>query len=127
MIRFNLDEIEANMANFYPKLVRYQRMKPPGKDRPYFKLAYVTFQTEENDKWVGWVKWELLGHKGQYPCRDTGKNESISRTDPPDYFPAEVAAAAFAGECIKAIRAQYNEWIKQDFKQYAERTNNERT
>jgi hypothetical protein len=115
MIRFNLDEILTNMPTFYGELERKKRFSPPGKWRPFFKLSYVTFQDEETDKWVGWVKWVLFDHHGQYPCRDTGKNESISRTDPPDYWPTEAAAGQFAGACVVALREQYNEWIKQDF------------
>ena len=115
MIRFNLDEIAHQMPTLYGQVVRYRRNKPPGRDRPFFKLSYVTLQDEESDRWVGWVKWSLFDSKGAFPCRDTGKNETISRTDPPDYWPTEQAAAQFAGECVKAIREQYNEWIKQDF------------
>ena len=116
MTHFNLDEIPRNMPTFRGELVRAKRHSPPGKWRPFFKLSYVTLQDEESDKWVGWVKWELFGNKGQYPCRDTGKHESISRTDPPDYWPTEAAAQQFAGECVKAIREQYNRWIQGDFK-----------
>ena len=115
MIRFNLDEIPRNMPTFYGQLVRAKRNSPPGKWRPFFKLAYVTRQDDETERWGAWVRWELFEVKGVYPCRETGKNESISRTDPPDYWPTEARAAQFAGLCVEAIRQQYNKWIKQDF------------
>lgn len=115
MIRFDLDEIPRNMPTFHAQLSRKKRHSPPGKWRPFLKLAYVTLQDEETDKWVAWVNWELFDSKGAYPCRDTAKGESISRTDPPDYFPAEAAAGQFAHLCVEAIREQYNEWIQQDF------------
>ena len=115
MIRFDLDEIPREMPTFYAQLSRQKATKPPGRWRPYFKLAYVTLQDEETDKWVGWVKWQLFEGKGAYPCRDANKGETISRTDPPDYWPTEAAAGQFAGQCVTAIREQYNEWIQQDF------------
>jgi hypothetical protein len=115
MMRFKLDEVADQMPTLHGQLSRRKRVSPPGKWRPFFKLAYVTFQDEETDKWVGWVRWTLFDSTGQFPCRDAGKNESISRADPPDYWPTQAAASQFAAECVIAIRAQYNEWIQQDF------------
>lgn len=123
MIRFNLDEIAKQIPTLQAQLVRARRHSPPGRWKPFFRLAYITLQDEETDKWVGWVRWNLFDSKGAYPCRDTGKNESISRTDPPDYFPTEQAAAQFSGLCIVAMRKQYNEWIEQDFSKSPEPPN----
>ena len=115
MIRFKLDEIAHQMPTLVAQLNRRKRVSPPGKWRPWLKLTYEALQDEDTEQWVSWVKWELFDSKGAFPCRETGKHESISRTDPPDFWPTEKIASLFAGECIVAMREQYNKWIQQDF------------
>jgi hypothetical protein len=115
MIRFKLDEMIEQIPAFHGKLTRLKAMSAPGKWRPWLKLDFITLQDEDTDKWLAWIKWELMEGKGAYPVRDAGKNEWISRMDPPERFPAEIAASMLAKQSIEVFREQYNAWIKSDF------------
>ena len=115
MIRFKMGEMPELIGGFHGKLAKEKRYKPPGRWRPFINVNTVVLQDEDTDKWVAWLEWELMGGKGAYPCRDTGKNESISRTDPPDMWPHEIAAQTFARECRSAFIAQYKKWITSSF------------
>ena len=84
MIRFKMGEIPELIGGFHGKLAKEKRYKPPGRWRPFINVNTVVLQDEDTDKWVAWLEWELMDGKGAYPCRDTAKHESISRTDPPD-------------------------------------------
>lgn len=115
MIQFRLHEIIELVPAFHGTLARAKRTSPPGKWRPWLKLSYTTEQEDETDKWVAWIKWDLMGGTGVYPCRDTGKNEIISRMDPPDRHATERVAELLAKECMARMTAQYNKWIQSDF------------
>jgi hypothetical protein len=115
MIRFKLDELIEQIPAFHGSLARRKRERPPGKWRPWLQLSYVTRQDEDNDKWVAWLKWELMEGEGSYPCRDAAKSEWISRMDPPDRHPTERVAELFAERCVETFREQYMAWIKSDF------------
>lgn len=115
MIRFKLDELFPQIPAFRGKLERAKRHSPPGKWRPYLALSFTTEQSDDTDQWFAVLNWKLMEGSGTYPCRDSGKNETISRMDPPDYHPTERIAHLLGQQCIARFREQYNEWIKTDF------------
>jgi len=115
MIRFKLDELIEQIPAFHGGIARRKRERPPGKWRPWLQLSYVTRQDEDDDKWVAWLKWQCMEAEGAFPCRDTGKNESVSRMDPPDSHPTERVASLFAQRCMEVFREQFNAWIQSDF------------
>ncbi len=111
MIRFKLDEIPEQIGGFRNHLEKRRRHSPPGRWLPSFKVSFETQQEEETDQWVAFLTFRIFDGKGRFPCRDAGKNETISMLDPPDRFPAEAVAAAFAQECAQILRDQYKPWM----------------
>lgn len=115
MIRFNLDELPDQILGFSGKLARQKRMKPPGRWRPRLGLSVAIQQDEDSDQWEAYINWTLLEDGGAWPCRDTGKHETISWRDPADRFKSLLEAEAFSELCTTAFRDQYNKWILKDF------------
>ena len=115
MIRFKLNEIIELIPAFHGALARRKRQSPPGRWIEWPKMSVHVTQEEDSDRWIGFIGWELMGGSDRFPCRDAGKNELISRMDPPDSLLTELAANRLANKCTAVFRDQYKEWIQGDF------------